>query len=64
MHSTTALGAGVLAFEDQTLSAWAPGLDRWAAWLIVAWLWFMAAFSYLVGDAQIRVARRQMKSDL
>lgn len=53
-NAVFAIFLSILASDSPHLSALAPGIEAWSAWLLVGWLWFLAALSYWVGDIQMR----------
>jgi hypothetical protein len=60
--SVAAMALTTLALEPSSQSTWAPmAADSWAAWLLIAWLWILAAISFLVGDSQLRRARLEFE---
>jgi magnesium-transporting ATPase (P-type) len=59
-----AIAMMVIVLEPSTRSSWTPvATESWSAWLIIGWLWLMAALSMLVGDSQIRMARSTAESE-
>lgn len=57
LHGIAAIKIGVEMFQDESTTRFNE-LPLWAKFVALAWLWGVAAISYIAGDARLRSVNR------